>query len=64
MVNFEYTSGYRWGDSSGRGKIGVWDQEPQTPVREINDRDFPGGPVAKTPGSQCRELELDPWSGN
>ena len=28
------------------------------------NRDFPGGPVAKTPSSQCRELEFDPWSGN
>ena len=27
-------------------------------------RDFPGGPVAKIPHSQCREARLDPWSGN
>ena len=27
-------------------------------------RDFPGGPVAKTPYSQCRGPEFDPWSGN
>ena len=27
-------------------------------------RDFPGGPVAKTLHSECRELEFDPWSGN
>ena len=26
--------------------------------------DFPGGPVAKTPCSQCKGPELDPWSGN
>ena len=26
--------------------------------------DFPGGPVNKTPGSQCRGPEFDPWSGN
>ena len=25
---------------------------------------FFGGPVAKTPRSQCRELKFDPWSGN
>ena len=25
--------------------------------------DFPGGPVAKTLGSQCRGPGLDPWSG-
>ena len=27
-------------------------------------RDFPGGPVAKTPHSQCRAAGFDPWSGN
>ena len=27
-------------------------------------RDFPGGPVAKTPHSQCRGRGFDPWSGN
>ena len=26
-------------------------------------RDFPGGPVAKTPCSQCRGPGFDPWSG-
>ena len=25
--------------------------------------DFPGGPVAKTPCSQCRGLRFIPWSG-
>ena len=25
--------------------------------------DFPGGPVAKTPGSQCRGPGFDPWPG-
>ena len=29
-----------------------------------NSRDFPGGPVAKTPRSQCRGPGFDPWSGN
>ena len=26
--------------------------------------DFPGGPVAKTPGSQCRGPRFNPWLGN
>ena len=26
--------------------------------------DFPGGPMAKTPSSQCRGPKFDPWSGN
>ena len=29
-----------------------------------SERDFPGDPVVKTPLSQCREPEFDPWSGN
>ena len=28
------------------------------------NRGFPGGPVAKTPHSQCREPRFDPWSAN
>ena len=28
------------------------------------NRDFPGGPVAETPCSQCRGPEFHPWSGN
>ena len=31
---------------------------------EGNHRDFPGGPVAKTPHSQYRGLGFDAWSGN
>ena len=27
-------------------------------------RDFPGGPVVKTPHSQCRGHGFDPWSGS
>ena len=27
-------------------------------------RDYPGGPVAETPCSQCRGPGFDPWSGN
>ena len=27
-------------------------------------RDFPGGPVVKTPRFQCRGRGFDPWSGN
>ena len=27
-------------------------------------RDFPGGPVGKTPHSQCRGSGFNPWSGN
>ena len=28
------------------------------------NRDFPGGPVAKSPHSQGREPGFNPWSGN
>ena len=30
--------------------------------QEWNDKDFPGGPVAKTLYPQCRGLGFDPWS--
>ena len=29
-----------------------------------NDMDFPGGPVARTPHSQCWGHGFNPWSGN
>ena len=32
-------------------------------VQEGSNRDFPGGPVVKTTGSQCRGPRFDPWSG-
>ena len=31
---------------------------------KIELRDFPGGPLDKTPSSQCRGPGCDPWSGN
>ena len=46
----------------------VWDQWSASdyPARatETNTRDFPGGPVARTPRSQCRRPRFNPWSGN
>ena len=39
----------------------VWHEVPN---QYLLKRDFPGGPVAKTPSSQCRGPSLDPWSGN
>ena len=32
--------------------------------KEGISRDFPGGPMAKTPRSQGRRPGFDPWSGN
>ena len=37
-------------------------KEHQKEKKEM--RDFLGGPVAKTPPSQCRGPGFDPWSGN
>ena len=31
---------------------------------KISLRGFLGGPLAKTPCSQCKGLGFDPWSGN
>ena len=36
----------------------------ETRYQDLNERDFPGGPVAKTPSSQCKGPGFDPWSGN
>ena len=36
----------------------------QDPVINSPLGDFPGGPVAKTPRSQCRGPGFDPWLGN
>jgi len=33
-------------------------------ISKVPDGDFPGGPVDKTPGSQCRRPRFHPWSGN
>ena len=33
-------------------------------VNQLYSRDFPGGPVVKTPRSQCREPGFNPRSGN
>ena len=33
-------------------------------ISVMSVRDFLGGPVAKTPCSQCRGPRFDPWSGN
>ena len=35
---------------------------PRHIVRNIQQRDFPGGPVAKTPNTEG--LKFDPWTGN
>ena len=33
-------------------------------AQEITSRDFPGGPVVKSPRFYCRGHRFDPWSGN
>ena len=38
---------------------------PQAPYdSKVQSGEFPGGPVAKTPGSQGRGPRFNPWSGN
>ena len=34
------------------------------PTSNFRSGDLPGGPVAKTPGPQCKGSRFDPWSGN
>ena len=40
--------------------------KPESTRRNLEklSKGFPGGPVAKTAGSQCRAPRSDPWSGN
>ena len=33
-------------------------------LNEMKNLDFPGGPVDKTPCSQCRGPGFNPWLGN
>ena len=33
-------------------------------IKKLKGRDFPGGPVVKTPRFYCREHRFYPWSGN
>ena len=37
---------------------------PCSKLQNLEGRDFSGGPVAKTPCSQCRGPGFDPWLGN
>ena len=39
-------------------------QKLQAPIRYRESWDFPGGPMAKIPCSQCRGPGFNPWSGN
>ena len=38
-----------------------WSEEQ---TQEVTCREFPGGPVVRTPRFHCRGPGLDPWSGN
>ena len=54
MLTVTYTEGTRVSLSKGLGKD----------VKLKISRDFPGGPVIKTPRFHCRGHRFDPWSGN
>ena len=46
---------------NAKADTGEWGAER---LKETESWDFPGGPVGKTPRSQCRGPRFDPWSGN
>ena len=50
----------------GRGGKGVelWEGRALRCRQKSKLGDFPGGPVAKTPSSQCKGPGFYPWSGN
>ena len=33
-------------------------------LSKIKIREFPGGPVVRSPSFHCQGLRFDPWSGN
>ena len=43
---------------------GIQFKTPQLSTTRSKTRDFPGGPVVKTPCSQCRGWRFDSWSEN
>ena len=43
---------------------GPWGSNTVGLVKDRGYGDFPGGPVAKTPCSQCKGPEFNSWSGN
>ena len=59
------------GDGEGQRSLvccSLWDHKSQTWFSDWTTnrtvRDFPDGPVAKTPHSQCKGPRFNPWSGN
>ena len=51
-----------WSTVKLKGGRGVWHRHRVT--LKTKNRNFPGGPVAKTQCAQCRKPGFDPWSGN
>lgn len=47
-----------------RGEVLKRQKKRGRELRKSKKRDFPGGPVAKTPLSQCRSPRFSPWSGH
>ena len=68
------TRGYVRGEGEEKTDILISQGYPQTYcklnemtgvcIKTRSRGDFPGGPVGKTPSSQCRGPRFDPWSGN
>ena len=48
----------------GQERLPKWKQKKVKQNKETQNRDLPGGPVAKTLHSQCRGPGFSPWSGN
>ena len=42
----------------------TWGGQDKATIKLSDLGDFPGGPVGKTPCSQCRGHGFDPWLGN
>ena len=65
----DWLSGARTAETPSPGqnseyKIEAKGQDEALLVQKRKVRNFPGGPMAKTPCSQCGGPGFDPWSGN
>ena len=62
----EKTSQWDWSSVKevGRQEIGQKSRQSVGIARNVDFRDFLGGPVAKTRRPQCRGARFDAWPGN
>ena len=67
MKDDDYIFMYRLGNRTNEAKFNnqrIGKRNIRTLFHKKSLRDFPAGPVIKTPCSQCRGHRFGPWLGN